>query len=179
MTVYAFATKTVFDPSKGLSIKAFNSKTDYLRAAPLKLVSLACRDPNSLGTVMASLMGDEGAKQTVRQFNERLKPDDVLVSHTEFHQAALEIRSGESLVPKVVLVDELARQHNPALKSVSLDKLHALYGPHDLSRPKLDLIEGQHGALDIQMLNEIDAAIMLHLYETITGQIKQATAAAN
>ncbi len=168
MTAYAFATKTLFDPVKGISIRSFQSKTEYLNVAPIKALSFVLNDPNA-GLLCRSATTETAARDMVGLGFKLGSPDDVLVTHTDFHEQAIKQRLGMFMQGKVVYIDELARQHNPALRSISLDKLAAIYGEGEFQqRLPCDFVEGNHTTDALVAANERDATLMLLIYLKLT-----------
>jgi hypothetical protein len=172
MNIYAFSTKTLFDPSRGVSISAFRSKSDYLAVAPLKVLSFAALVGGQYQ--VQSFRGDLEAKQAVGAALANGTPDDLLITHTDFHEAAVKIRCGAIMPGRMIYIDELVRRVNPTLRSVSLDKLVQLYCPPDLPRLKPNYIEGQHTDTDLVQANERDATLMLCIYRHLRTELQAA-----
>jgi len=163
--LYAFCCKTVFDPAKGLSLSTL--KDQYVHHAPLKVTTILTEHNGEI--IFKHGIGDDGALELLDILDD-LKPTG-LISHTAFHTNAIQARTKRTLPFKITLIDELARSVNPALRSVSLNKLIDLYVGGGACRANIDFIEGNHTFEQLANANMQDAMLIYTIHHRLTRTV--------
>lgn len=163
---YAFCCKTLFDPSKGLSLSIL--KDQYVHQAPIKVMTIVTEHDGQL--IFKHGYGDGGATELVNMLTD-LSPA-AMVSHTDFHANAVRARTNLTLPGKLLLIDDLARRENPALRSVALAKLIDVYVGNGAQRRPCDFIEGHHTIEALTEANLRDCLLIYTIYRTLARRLR-------